>query len=449
MAGCAATRSRRLEIDRSRLDVGIVGGGYAGMAAAVALAARGIAVTVYESAQRLGGRARAVAIDGRVLDNGQHLLIGAFRDTLRLIETVGSPPASLWRLPFTWHIVPRITLRAAGVPAPWHLLLGLARCAGWSIAERSACLRFLVRCRRERYSLPQDTSVARLLAEERQPSHLVRTLWEPLCVAALNTRIEDASARVFLNVLRDTLSAERGASDMILPRCDLGALFPEPAAAFVCARGGQVLRGTPVSRIDAGNGAITAATGAGERRHAALVLACDPSRAARLAGRLRGMETAVRQIEALRYERIVTVYLQYARAPRLPFAMAGLANGSAQWLFDRGAISAQPGLLAAVISARSRERHLSHRALADHVHAEIVAAFGSMEAPQWTRVIEEKRATFACVPDLERPDQSTPVRGLFLAGDYTASDYPATLEAAVRSGLRCAALAGEYLGQSR
>jgi hypothetical protein len=148
------------------------------------------------------------------------------------------------------------------------------------------------------------------------------------------------------------------------------------------------------------------------------------------------------------YEPIVTVYLQYARSPHMPFPMVGLVDAHTQWLFDRGAIGGRPGLIAAVISAHKRHQRLSHVELAQRVHDEIATALGLNDPPQWTQVVEEKRATIACVPHLERPDQRTPIPGLLLAGDYTQSHYPATLEAAVRSGLRCAQLACEHLGRT-
>ena len=415
------------------------------MAAAVALADRGIPVTVYESARRLGGRARAVAYRNGTLDNGQHLLIGAYKETLRLIETVGVASGQLWRVPLTWHIVDGFSFRAADAPAPWHLVLGLVRSSGWSIGARIECIRFLNTWRRKRFLLEQDTTVEQLLRAHRQSATVTRMLWEPLCIAALNTRPVRASARVFLNVLRDTLAAEVSASEMILPRCDLSSLFPEPASEYVRARGGRVVLGEPVVRIEAEDGGFSLASASSRGAHRAVILASQPSRVGQLVGHLQPMAHVVGQVKAMTYEPIVTVYLKYVRSPRMPFPMVGFAEAHAQWLFDRGAIGGEPGLMAAVISARERHPSVSHADLAQRVHREIASAFAPLDPPQWTQVVEEKRATIACVPGLERPDQRTPIPGLFLAGDYTKSDYPSTLESAVRSGLRCAELAHEHL----
>jgi monoamine oxidase len=140
----------------------------------------------------------------------------------------------------------------------------------------------------------------------------------------------------------------------------------------------------------------------------------------------------------LQYQPIYTVYLQYPAHVRLPHAMLGLHQRISQWLFDKGQIASQHGLIAAVISAAGMHQHLSQDELAQRVIAELHEVFGIADRPDWFKVIAEKRATFASSPGLLRPPQRTALPRLLLAGDYTAGDYPATLEGAVQSGLRCA-----------
>jgi squalene-associated FAD-dependent desaturase len=276
-----------------------------------------------------------------------------------------------------------------------------------------------------------------LLAEHRQLGAPTDFLWEPLCVAALNTPLAAASAQVFLNVLRDSLGAERSASDLLLPRTDLSALLPEPAARYVVTRGGRVLLGKRVTSIAPAPGELAVD---GEK-FSAVIRACAPQPTARLL-EARGLLPATRALLAqLPFEPIYTCYLQYPDSVALPRPMLGLREGLLQWAFDRGALGGRRGLIAAVVSARGEHEELLHGAFAQMAHHELSRVVPALPAPRWSRVIAEQRATFSCVPNLVRPGHATDVRNLFLAGDYTASDYPATLEGAVRSGVAAARLA--------
>ncbi|MCC6534618.1 MAG: FAD-dependent oxidoreductase [Burkholderiales bacterium] len=415
------------------------------MAAAVALVERGIPVTLYEAARDLGGRARRVVRNGQVLDNGQHILIGAYRHTLDLIERVGTPAGSLLRMPLQWAFPPHFALRCPQLPAPWHLALGLLRAQGMSAGARLGCARFFLWCGRHEFRLSADTSVTTLLTQRRQHASAIRFLWEPLCIAALNTPPGQASAQVFLNVLRDGVAGARTASDLVLPRVDLTSLFPAPAAEYIVRRGATVHLGRMVTRIEPSGERFMLATHSGAASHSAVIVATQPTRVASLAGHIAALAAPLRQIEALAYQPIVTLYLRFAQPCALPLPMLGMSGGVAQWVFDRAAISGQAGLLAVVISARARDE-LDRNGLARAVQRELGMLVPELGTPEWIQVIEEKRATFSCTPGLHRPDQRTGVRGLFLAGDYTRGDYPATLEAAVQSGLRCAELAAEEIG---
>jgi squalene-associated FAD-dependent desaturase len=426
--------------EEARGTVAIVGGGYAGLAAAVELSARGIPVTVYEAARELGGRARRVERHGMALDNGQHILIGAYRSTLDLMRRVGVPDTHLHRMPLQWRFPPHFELNAVRAPAPLHLALGLLRARGLTLAGRLRCAGFLDWCRRIGFRLKEDRTVARLLQEHRQDAHAIRHLWEPLCVAALNTPVAEASAQIFLNVLRDGIARSRAASELLLPKVDLGALFPRPAAAFVEAHGGEVLTGCAVRRIDPDGSAFTIVREGDTRTHSAVIVATAPQHVHGLLDHWPTLAAPLQCISRLTYQPIITVYLHYPHSVRLPAPMLGMSGRYGQWLFDREATCGQEGLLAVVISARGRNERLSRSELVRHVQSEVAGMVKDAGAPDWTQVITEKRATFASVPDVSRPGQATVVRGLYLAGDYTASDYPATLEAAVRSGHACAEL---------
>ena len=424
--------------------VAVLGGGWAGLAAAVTLAQAGAPVTLFEAARTLGGRARRVEHDGVALDNGLHILIGAYRETLRLVRAVN--PASerdpgLLRLPLDLHFPGQFRLRTPALPAPVHLLAGLMRAEGLRLVERLHAARFIVRLRAVDFRLEQDVSVAALLARFRESRAACRYLWEPLCVAALNTAPEEASAQVFLNVLRDSLNGGRQDSELLLPTRDMSALFPEPAARLVRAAGGEVRTGCAVETVHAAGAGFTVRSAAGEEPFAQVVCALPPFRVAQTLVAFPALSATAAAIDALRHAPIYSVYLQYPPGTRLPQPMVGCDGGFAQWAFDRGRLCAQDGLIGVVISARGRHQDVDQAALAAAVQSEIAAMFPSMGTPRWARVIAEKRGTFACTVGVVRPAQRTPVAGLFLAGDYTASPYPATLEAAVRSGVACAQMA--------
>ena len=209
--------------------IAIVGGGWAGMAAAVTLAAAGRPVTVFEAAQVLGGRARRVDIDGRTIDNGQHILLGAYAQTLALLRTVHGERAErelFDRRRLHLEQPGAFRLKTPALPAPWHLVVALLGMRGLPRHDRLGTVAF-VRClRRARFRCARQLTVAALLAD--QSPLAVSLLWEPLCVAALNTPIETASAQIFLNVLRLAFAAHARDSDVLVPRVDLTPFFPPP-----------------------------------------------------------------------------------------------------------------------------------------------------------------------------------------------------------------------------
>jgi len=184
------------------------------MAAAVTLADAQIAVTVFEANTTLGGRARRVEVNGVALDNGLHILIGAYRETLRLIAQVHpDPQRALLRMPLAWHVHQHLQLRAPPLPAPLHLIAALLGARGANFAERWAAMRMMRALRATGFTLAQDITVDELLKRHRQGPTLTQHLWRPLCVSALNTPPDKASARLFLNVLRDGLNSARAGSD--------------------------------------------------------------------------------------------------------------------------------------------------------------------------------------------------------------------------------------------
>ena len=387
------------------------------MAAAVTLAERGIPVTAFESGPVPGGRARRITSQGHELDNGQHILIGAYSELFRTMRAVGVPADALLRLPLEVKYARNFEFRSLRLPAPLGLLGGLLLAKGVPFGERLGAVRFMSAMRKRRFVLKSDITVRQLLQEHGQAGRIGHYLWGPLCVSALNTPTEQASANVFLAVLRDTLTGAPGASDLLLPRVDLSQLFPEPAARFIRSHGGEMHLRTTIRSLDELKG------------FSSIVVAVGPHQLKTLLPDLAPQYS---------YQPIYTCYLQYAETTRLRFPMLGMAEGLVQWVFDRGALTGERGRLACVISAQGEHQQMTLDEVCALCQRELAQALPGLGKPVWSRAIAEKRATISCIPNLTRPGTETPLANVYLAGDYTDPVYPPTLEAAVRSGIRAA-----------
>jgi len=421
------------------VKVAIIGAGWAGCAAAVEATRRGHHVTIFEAARTAGGRARRVELmlagQAQALDNGQHILIGAYSESLKLVADVGvDVSAGLLRLPLTMQFPDGSGLRLPRLPAPLDALAGILCTRGWSLRDKFSLLKVCFGWQLRRFECAPQLSVSDLC--NGLPATVMHTLIEPLCVSALNTPPERASGQVFLRVMRDALFAGNGASNLLLPRIDLSALMPDAALAWLQRHGGEVRLGARVQ-------AITRADKhwmlAGEADtfgvFDSVVLACPSTDAARLV-QANGLpcEPWLTQTRGLQHEPIATVYA-LAPGARLSQPMLALRSGKghpAQFVFDRGQLGGAPGLLAFVVSISEGDS----ATLGSQVQAQAAAQLG-LSGLQLLQTIVEKRATFACSPGLQRPGLHI-APGLLACGDYIEGPYPATLEGAVRSGLEAA-----------
>lgn len=427
--------------------VAVIGAGWSGLACALELTRRGFGVTLLDAAPQVGGRARAVAVRlgdrDYTLDNGQHLLIGAYGECLRLMAEVGVDlDAALLRLPFEIRYPDAFLLRATRGPAPLNLLGGLLAARGLDWAARRHVLAFVLHWQRRHWRIARDTSAAALFAEA--PAQAVRRIWRPLCLAALNVEPEAASAQVLLTVLRDSIAGGGRAADLLIPRQDLSTIFAGPAARALAARGAEL----HLRALVQGLGTAGARWRIAGRRPAevdAIVLALPPGRAAELLQTVQRpeLDSAIASLASIRTAAIVTVYLRYAPALQLAWPACALldetgSGGHGQWVFDRGRLDpANAGILSVVVSAAEQALEIEPRSLGDAVTAQLSADL-ALPTPLATAVLAEKRATLVPAPGLARPPARLPIAGLYLAGDAAASDYPSTLEGSVRAGIAAA-----------
>lgn len=450
------------------VDLAVVGAGWAGLAAAITACHAGLRVALLEAAPQAGGRARRQVLDlgfGPIeVDNGQHLLIGAYRDTLELMGKIGvDPDEVLERRRLSLDDSAGLSLRAAHLPAPLHLAMAILNAKGLSLVERIAMVRLMTTLRLRQWRVPGGTTVEQLLARCAQPERLCRRLWEPLCLSALNTRAAEACASTFATVLRDSLGAHREASDFLLPRRTLGHCLPEPALDWLRARGAVLMLRSPVRSIERAPGAEGEwkAKGPGfqitSRR---VALACGAAVTQRLLSQLAEAGSpealaAANQLAQLRASAIATTWLAWPSnaAPRVADPlMLSRSTGEerlADWLFDRG--EQQGHRIGALVTSGAAEVETLQDRPDALSFARGVCARHGLPIPSHARRVIDRRATFVCEP--ARPVPSQPpagtLPGLWLAGDYTEACYPATIETAVRSGVRAGRRATESLRETQ
>ena len=406
--------------------VHIVGAGLAGLSAAVRLTAAGIRVVVHEATAFAGGRCRSYydASIGMTIDNGNHLLLSGNRAALDYLRVLGAE-----------H-------RLDGPPAAEFSFIDLADRERWRLRFNDGRIPFWIFDRRRRVPgtraldyapiarllwAPKGKAVGEVIATE---GPLYRRLVEPLLLAALNVDPPEGSARLAAAVIRETLARGGRACRPLIARDGLAATLIEPALAFLQRHGATVLlehqlralrfaAGT-VEAIDFGSEAVVLTGGD------AVILAVPPYAAASLIG---GLEVPTE------FRAIVNAHFRVEPPAGQP-SILGVLNGTVQWIF------AFPGRLSVTISAGDRLIDTSREELARTIWREVAAVTGLPEAlPPW-QIVRERRATFAATPgqDAKRPHAATQWRNLVLAGDWTDTGLPATIEGAVRSGNRAADL---------
>ena len=440
-------------------DVIVIGGGFAGLTAATALSGRGARVLVLDARPQLGGRATAFRdrATGELVDNGQHVLFGCYRETLAFLHRIGAS-AHVRQQPALELACygperRRSVLRCPALPAPIHLLAGILAWQPIPWGERLRALRTAVpilaarrQLRRARsiVTRPHAATVQQWLDSHGQGRVLQEWLWHPLAVAALNQQPDEASADAFVRVLAEMFAPDPAAAALVLPLRPLNEMYAEPARTFVEARGG-VVRTSALSRVWVRDGAISHVDVRGERHAAGAIVAAVPWHTL---GTLFAdapppqLASVLAAASGMASSPIVTVNLWYDR-PVMSEAFAGLPGRTMQWVFDKrtvfGGAASHLSLVssgAASIVAKSNEELM--QLAASEVESGLPGAQGVW--PIRGTVVREKHATFSLAPGQPaRPPNRTEVKGLVLAGDWTDTGLPATIESAVISGNLAAA----------
>jgi len=441
-------------------DVVVVGAGFAGLSAAVRLTLRGVRVIVLEARTRLGGRATAFAdsVTGEIVDNGQHVLLGCYRDTLAFLGDIGATQNVRVQPQLSVVMIDRAGRRSRLVcpplPAPLHLLAGVIEwdALDWtdrlSIRHMAAPLK-LARDPERLAASPGET-VENWLIRHGQTERLREMLWRPLALAALNQPAERAGAAPFARVLAEMFTGSADAAAIILPTQPLDAMYAEPARQFIQLHGGEVRTGAAATIRVTGDRVAGVDVGH-ERLEPRAVVAAVPWFAfpQLFDGSPGAMAEIVERAERMSSSPIVTVNLWFDK-PVLDEPFVGLPGRVMQWVFDKRTVFGEAASHLSLVSSGADDIvRLPNGELIAMAHGELLEALGAARDAHLLRasVVRERQATFSLAPGQPaRPSTATPVRGLFLAGDWIDTGLPATIESAVRSGHRAAEAALREFG---
>jgi hydroxysqualene dehydroxylase len=425
------------------LHVAVVGAGWAGCAAALALVRAGTRVTIYEAAKIAGGRARRVEKDDRAFDNGQHLLLGAYTRSLEMIQSlhgkriddvIDQRTLALIAAPGN---AAQVAVRAGNLPAPLHLLVAMLTAKGLSFAEK---LRVCAWCAKTLYGTFDESKSATITVAELirdQPRAAKLWLWEPLCVASLNTPAERASARVFVEVLRRAFLGSKQASEMVIPRVDLSALLPDPALDEISQRGGDVRLGDVVISVETVEGKAKISTRERDEIREEffdhVIIATGPQHIERLFSSSPNVLGRMQPLFDISYEPISTLHYEFSAGIDPESSPMLMLDGEpGQWLFTH---RLKNGCVRASVVISAHHRNESAEDLLRDGLAQLRRSF-ALPLPIWQQVVTEKRATYSCTPQQSALLKTLPksIGNIHFSGDWCVPELPATLESAVIAG---------------
>lgn len=418
----------------------IVGGGWAGLSCAVHLAKHQHPTLCLEAGPHLGGRARTIRFGPFDVDNGQHLLIGAYQETKELLELVHNDTSPLIQAhPFEWAMQSpnsHCHLKFANAPSPWHILIGFLKAKGLNLKDKWRMAQWMRQL--DQIGLYPDQPVLKTLLDAKQTKRAIDFVWSPMCLAAMTTPIETASSHLFAQVLHQALMQTPKDANWWFSAVDLGKLLPEPSALYIKAHQGEVLLNHRAIELILDHQKIIGVKTKQGSFYGSVVLATPFKVTQQLLAPIPTAKPIIHQLSNLNHEPITTVYLHYP-GKQLPKPMTGLSQSVSQWVFDRS-FANQKGLLAVVMSGHGEHLTLPKEQLIAKVESELNTHWPYLGHAKAVKVIHEKTGAMSAQTYCQnfRPAQLSSIPNLYLAGDYTALPYPSTLEGAVLSGKICA-----------
>jgi squalene-associated FAD-dependent desaturase len=447
----------------------IVGAGWAGLSCAYELLKHGVQVTILEAAPQAGGRARGVKFGDCNVDNGQHLLIGGYQQTLKLItELSSSIEENFFKQNFeifSKKINPSFPLLKDNVAQDYYfklitsttkvkshkinLLTSLIKTYAFSLKDKIIFLKFSLTMIKKNFKLKHDISAEQLLASYKFSKQIISNFFEPMIVSTMTTPMHSASAQIFLNIMQATFFTHATFSNLLFAKKDLTSLFVTPIVAQILKLGGDIkynhrvkqicLAETPQHLARQTPGAIEIHSNDEILKSDFVVLATQPWQTSKVIENISALASLNQALQQITFESIINIYFEFASPVHGQRTMTGVINGYTHWIFSPSAGNSH--IACAVISAPGEDlKNLSKEQIIKVVSEELTQIYPHLPTIINIKYIQEKRAAFSCTPHINalRPTSQTKVANLFIAGDYINTGYPSTLEGAVISGQQAA-----------
>lgn len=437
--------------NRENKPIIVVGSGWAGLSAAYTLAQNNQKVVLLEAAPKAGGRARAVLFEDIMVDNGQHLLLGAYEEILKLLHALGIKEADvLERLPLDILMIDiqdvnhSFQFQLKKLPFFLQFLYSLFSLKGATIIERLRMLQFCAYLIYNKFKIDKDIPVKTLLEQHKQSKGIIKKFWKPIALATLSTPIEIASSKIFLFVLQKAFFSSTSHSDWLIPKTDLSTFLPNAILKYLNQKDSQIIYNQRVQKVIFEEEEVRVFTNQAEYIGSAVILATPPNISAQILKNSQNealLPELIQKLQSYKYQPITTLYLRYSQKIHLKKPLLGLINSMAHWVFERVSIG-QDNMISIVITGNGPHTDLSHHELIKKITDELATLDPLLKSPLAYKIICEKKAAFSCEVGIEalRLNNCLPLPQLGFAGDYIENEFPATLEGAVRSGIKVATL---------